>query len=114
MELAIWLLRIGPALTMIAFGIHQTFINPEPWREYFPKFLEKILPFDSTMRVHGIGNILIGLFLISSLYPLIAAWIALIWWLSILPFAFLGSWKSGMRDFAINCALAALVALLSI
>jgi hypothetical protein len=113
MNPAIWLLRLGPSLIMIVFGIHQVFIDQRPWFEYVPKFLQRMFNPTWFMRIHGTGNILLGLFLISGLYPLIAAWVALVWWASILVGAFSGGWKTGMRDLTITISLIALVYLLS-
>lgn len=113
MQTAIWLLRLGPSLTMVAFGMHQVFIDQKTWLEYVPNFIKKIFDPQLFMRIHGTGNILLGLFLFSGLYPLVAAWAALIWWCSILIGAFKGGWKTGMRDLTITISLVALIYLLT-
>ena len=108
MQIAIWLLRLGPALIMVVFGINQM-INPEPWFEYIPEFVKKMNSPKFTMRSHSLGNIVFGLFLASGLHPLVGAWIAFLWFLSIVPFAFMDKWKTGMRDLTITISLLALI-----
>lgn len=112
MDNAILVLRLAPALTMLAFGIHQM-RKPEPWFEYIPQWFGRLVPARLFMRVHGLGNVLLALFLVSGFYPLVAAWIAFIWFLTILPNAFMDSWKTGMRDLSITISLLALILLLS-
>jgi len=110
MDIAIWLIRLGVALNMVAFGIHQI-ISPKPWiEEYVPQWVMKMRISPKTiMQIHGGGNLILGLFLVSGFWSQASAVSALVWWVLILPFAFYGSWKAGMRDVAITFALAALV-----
>lgn len=112
MDIPIFLLRLAPALTMLVFGIHQI-RKPEPWFEYVPQWFQRIVPTGPFMRVHGLGNVLLALFLVSGFYPLAAAWLTFIWFLTIVPNAFMDSWKTGMRDLAITISLLALIFLLS-
>jgi uncharacterized membrane protein YphA (DoxX/SURF4 family) len=115
MTIAIWLLRVGIALVMVVFGINQL-ANTKAWLEYIPEFVRKISPLspETQMRWHALGNIVFGLFLVAgNFYPLIAAWVALIWWLTILPFAF-KKWDIGMRDLTTTISIIALIHLLSI
>jgi uncharacterized membrane protein YphA (DoxX/SURF4 family) len=114
MTTAIWLLRGGVAATMLAFGLHQI-TNPGKWTQYIPEFMKRSSPLapEASMRLHALGNIAFGLFLVAgSFHPLLAAWVALIWWVSILPFAFQNKWDVGMRDLSIIFSLAALISLL--
>jgi hypothetical protein len=116
MESAIWLIRIGTGATMLTFGVNQI-LKPLPWiDEYAPEFIKmgKIVDSKLFMRTHGFINILLGLFLMTRILPDINAFLVLLWWLSILPFAFMGSWKAGMRDLAIVTGLIALVRLESL
>jgi hypothetical protein len=115
METAIYLIRYGVALTMLAYGIHQ-FINPGQWLHYIPEWLKKILFIspETFMRSHALGNFLIGIWLVSGLWELTGAIVALVWWISVLPFAFRVQWDIGMRDLSIIAALSALIALLRI
>ncbi len=90
-------------------------INPRAWLHYIPEFLRRIspLPMETDMRAHALGNIILGLFLVAgSFHPLLAAWVALIWWITILPLAFRVKWDIGMRDLTIIAGLAALISLL--
>jgi len=113
MDIAVWLLRISGGLTMVVFGINQI-RKPEPWKEYFPKAFEKLLSFHPVIKVHAVFNIILGVLLLSGWYPIIGSWLAFLWWLSIVPFAFQGSWKTGMRDLSITLAMAALAVLVSL
>lgn len=108
------IIALGTALTMIVFGIHQT-VNPRKWLDYIPPTFAALSPLklETDMRLHAAGNIFFGLLLASGLFPLTAAWIALIWWITILPFAFRHSWAIGMRDLTIVFGLIALVVSLS-
>jgi len=109
-----FLLRFGVSLIMLVFGIHQL-IKPQDWFEYIPKWLQDFLPTKPTteMRMHALGNILFGGFLLSNIYPVAAGWVAFIWWLTILPFAFRRSWAIGMRDLTIIFALGAYILLVT-
>ncbi len=110
----IFVISFGVGITMIAFGINQL-TKPGNWLGYMPSWLTGASPMkpETTMRIHALGNILFGLFLIFPLYPIVAAWIGLIWWITILPFAFKYDWRIGMRDLSIVFALIALVMLIS-
>lgn len=113
MEMAVILIRIGVSLVMISFGINQL-KSPEDWiKEYMPKFIQKNPFFSpvSLMRMHAMGNIAFGVLFISGQLPQIGAIVTLLWWLSILPFAFYDSWKAGMRDLAIIASIMAVVVL---
>jgi uncharacterized membrane protein len=105
---ALWTIRAFVSLIMIVFGIHQV-MKPQNWFEYIPSWLEKVLPFSTKtgMTIHGLGNILFGLLFVSSIFPIASGWITLIWWLSILPFAFRRNWSMGMRDLTIIASIVA-------
>src|SRR3989338_9372942 len=99
MDAAEWFIRIGTSLVMLSFGTHQLW-RPEPWFEYMPEWLMRPKPLSPAgkMRLHGAGDGLPGLLLVSAVLPRTGARLALVWWLSILPFAFYGGWKTGLRD----------------
>ena len=107
-------LRVSAALTMLLFGIHQL-IRPQSWSLYVPAWVSELshLSLSSIMRTHAIGNIIIALYLVSGVTALISAWAAFVWWLSVLPFAFLSDWKIAMRDVSVALSLLALIFLLS-
>jgi hypothetical protein len=105
MDWSILLPRIGVSLVMIIFGIDQI-RNSYDWeKEYVPKWLKGKMP----MPLHGFGNLLLGLWLLSGFYLVTALWTVFIWWITILPFAFYGSWKAGLRDLAIITSIASLL-----
>lgn len=109
---ALWIIRAGTALCMLTFGLNQI-TSPKNWLDFIPDWIKRSSPISDEylMRLHSLGNLLFGLFLVTGIYPHIAAWIALVWWISILPFAFRVDWTVGMRDLAVTCGLAALVIL---
>lgn len=113
MDPAQFLLRLGPALAMVIFGINQ-WRKPTDWLHYIPEWISSSSPMkpQMQMRLHAVGNIAFGLFLISNWQPYWSAWVALIWWVTILPFAFRASWAVGLRDLAITLGLLALVLLM--
>ena len=103
-----FLLRFGISLVMIVFGIHQL-MQPRDWLEYLPAWLKKFDPLSpiTTMRLHGVGNVVLGFWFFTNILPIIAGWVVFGWWLSILPFAFRKNWAIGMRDLTIIFAIAA-------
>ena len=114
-QYAVNLIEWFVGLNMVVFGINQM-AKPEGWLSYIPSWMAKFSlgkP-ETTMRIHALGNLAFGIFLIFAGfgYPIVAAWIAFIWWLSILFFAFRLSWAIGMRDLSITAALLALIFLL--
>lgn len=111
---SVMILKVGSALTMLLFGIHQLAV-PAEWHIYVPEWVPKTtrMSIGSIMRIHAIGNIAIALYLVSGITPLLSAWAALIWWVSILPFAFASDWKIAMRDLSVTFSILALVFLLS-
>jgi hypothetical protein len=113
MDTTICLLRFGPALTMILFGLNQ-FINPENWIKYIPDSIVPYLPTttENFMKMHALANIALGVLLLSGWQPIIVTSIVLAWWASIIPFAALVDWTIGVRDTAIGLSLAALIFLL--
>lgn len=111
-ELAEILIRLSTASTMILYGITQI-VRPQQWFDYLPKFTQKILGSHSVqfMKSHGWGNLSLGLLFALNIQPQLVYWLVLIWWISILPFAFYKDWQDGMRDVVI---IAGIIALISI
>jgi hypothetical protein len=64
------------------------------------------------MKEHGAANFVLGGLLLLNIKPEWLYWIVLVWWLSILPFAFYEDWRSGMRDVVIIAGIIGLVAAL--
>jgi uncharacterized membrane protein len=113
MYLAITLLRIGISIPMIAFGIHQL-VKPEGWTDYLPEWLKKLSPISSEadIRIHSLGNFLLGIMLLINAFPKFTGWATLIWWITILPFALKFKWSIGLRDLSIILATGAYISLL--
>ncbi len=97
-----FVIRFGVSLIMVAFGLHQM-VKPEKWFDYIPEFVHKLSPLKpaTEMRLHALGNIVFGIFFFIHVMPKTGGWITLIWWLTILPFAFRKNWAIGMRDLTI-------------
>jgi hypothetical protein len=115
MDIAILLLKINAAMTMIVFGMSQL-KSPTVWAaEYIPVWMGRISTITpgTMMRVQAVGNLMFGSLLVSGLIPIAAAWIAFAWWISMLPFAFTYNWKIGMRDVSLVISLLALIYLIS-
>jgi uncharacterized protein YjeT (DUF2065 family) len=113
MDTAELILRLAPALTMVVFGLHQM-LRPQEWLHYIPEWASRMSPMkpQTSMRLHALGNVAFGLFLASGWHPVLGAWIAVLWWLTILPFAFRVSWAIGLRDLTITLGLVALILLI--
>jgi len=111
-QTAVWILRIALALVMIVFGISQL-STPLIWSHYVPGFLAERLgdSFSLMLRGHALVNIFLGLFLISGLFPRLAALLALLWLAGLTPFAF-KTWDIGIRDSALTLSALALLSLL--
>jgi hypothetical protein len=101
-----WIIRAGIALAMFAFGIEQL-LKPQRWLHYIPPFISRISPLSATttMRLHSLGNIILGVWLAFGFYHTIILWLSFLWWLSILPFALYNNWRIALRDLAIVCIL---------
>ncbi len=109
-QIAEFLIRVSVGLTMFIFGAHQI-VSPQRWLHYIPGPLKFIMPIQPTtfLRIHGSGNILLGVLLITDPFPPVSICLALTWWLWVMPFAFYYDWTVGLRDFAIAMALLAVV-----
>lgn len=109
-KIAELLIRFGVGIVMVVFGLHQI-KSPASWQHYIPGLVRFMMPISSStfMRLHGSGNVSLGLLLMSGLIQPVSACLALAWWLWVLPFAAYYDWTVGLRDFAIAMALLALV-----
>lgn len=99
---------------MIAFGISQL-ISPKAWIGYIPSWLARLLPMYPAMFMitHAAGNLTLGWLLLLGLFPVVVGSATLVWWVSILPFAFMYQWTIGMRDLSIVAALVSYLLLVS-
>ena len=111
-ETAALLIRIGVSSVQVLFGLSQQ-RSPEDWLGYIPKPIQFIMPIKPAkfMRIHSLGNLGIGIWLLSGLALPVAIWVSLLWWIWILPFAFYKAMSIGLRDFAIIMSLIALLLL---
>ncbi len=109
-QIAELLIRLSVGVVMVLFGAHQI-STPSYWRRYMPGIIRFLLPIQSStfFRIHGLGNVSIGLLLMSGLFPPVSACIALTWWIWVTPFAAYYDFSVGMRDFVIVMALLAVV-----
>lgn len=109
---ASWIIRISVGLLMVIFGLSQ-FLRPEPWLRFVPKWLQALLPLkpEHFMRLHALGNLTLGVWVISGMWPVLAVIAAGVWFLSIIPFALLEDFHVGLRDAVILASLAALLLL---
>jgi len=108
LELAKLLLRIAPALLMILFGINQM-IKPDYWYKFVPQWIP--LDVASFMKLHALANILLGIWLLSGIKSKWSTLICLIWFLTIVPFAWSVDWTIGARDAVTSAGLLALLLL---
>ena len=108
-------LQFSIGIIMILFGLRQL-KSPLAWNNYIPDFAHSILHSETTeariMRIHATGNVMLGLFLVSGIASLLAAWFALLWWILVAPFGFIKQFQIGMRDVSIISAITTLILLL--
>ena len=106
---ATWVIGLSVGALMVIFGCSQL-VKPGPWLRFVPKWVQKLVPVPAElfMRFHALGNIALGLWLISGLRPAWAAAAAGLWLLSIVPFAMQQDFYVGLRDAVILAALTAL------
>ncbi len=105
-----WGLRLMGAVVMIPFAIDQL-LDPMAWTSYVPAWLQRLLPGwpDGFMRVHAVGNIVIGLWLLSGLFTKGAAGVSVLWMSTIVVGTLLtGRWQIAARDLAVTLGLCAL------
>jgi len=114
MLIALFVLKASVAALMIIFGVHQ-FVHPDKWQNYIPKWTERTygVASESIIRFHALGNLILAIFLISSVFPLAAAWAVFIWWAATLPFSFMEDWRNGVRDLMVSAAVLAIIYLIA-
>jgi uncharacterized protein YjeT (DUF2065 family) len=112
MNKAIRIMTIVIGLNMVIFGAHQI-VQPKRWRHYIPGWLQELLPVEpeTAMRVHGSGNVSLGLWFMSGVLVNISAIFVAAWWAFILPFCGRVSWRAGVRDASILSAVIAIILL---
>ncbi len=108
----IWALRLMAAVVFITFGVDQLRL-PGPWLDSVPAWVRPFLPGwpDTFMRIHAAGNLILGLWVLSGIYPKVSAGLAVIWMAVIVGSVFLTGevgWRIAVRDLAITLGLLAL------
>jgi cytochrome c biogenesis protein CcdA len=106
------IIRVVVGIVMIIFGLHQL-ARPQSWSEYLPPSFARVLPVpvNRFMRTHGLGNFVLGILFTFGIFQPWILWLVLLWWVSILPFAYYSDWGVGLRDTAIIAAIIAVVIL---
>lgn len=115
MELPILLIRSAVGIVMIIYGINQIH-KPKTWFMYVPSFVSKLIPERIEarfMQAHGGINVGLGILFFTGFSAVFVSWATFAWWLSILPFAFMHEWRTGLRDFAIVAAVLAVAVAVS-
>ncbi len=105
-----WALRLMGAVVMIPFAIDQL-THPKEWMEYVPARLQPMLPGgpDGFMRIHALGNLVIGVWLLSGIFSKAAAGLSVLWMATIVGGSLLaGKWQVAVRDLAVTIGLLAL------
>lgn len=99
-------LQLAPASVMMLFGVDQL-MNPDAWVKFVPSWI----PIDhiTFMRLHAVCNICLGILLALGWQLQWVLWAVVIWWASIIPFAFLQDWTIAVRDSALLCCIIALI-----
>lgn len=102
-----FLLKLGPSLVMVLFGLNQL-LRPNYWLQYVPDWATRFMSPYTIMNIHGLINVALGLLLFSGWNASTVICLTLLWFLSILPFAYSVDWTIGLRDTSIILSLLAL------
>lgn len=108
----VWTLRLLGALVFIPFAVDQL-RNPQEWKGSIPKWAARFIPGwpEPFMQVHAVGNIVLGVWILSGLFLKWAAGVAVLWMITIVASMFLaggGGWRIAIRDLGITLAMLAL------
>jgi hypothetical protein len=92
--------------TMVSFGVHQI-RRPRAWTHYIPDWLAALLPVSRTtaMRVHGSGNLSLGLVLVLFSQAQLTWLLVAAWWAFVTPLCGRVDWRAGARDASILAAI---------
>lgn len=97
--LASFCLRAGLAVVFLYAAV-AAFIDPDAWVGFIPSFIRGIIPARTFLVIHSVGEIILGLWLLSGAYPFAAGILAAGAMASIVLFN-LGSLDIVFRDIAI-------------
>lgn len=104
-----FLLRAGLCVVFLYAGISALF-NPENWIGFVPQLVSVFIPRDIFLVIHGITDLVIGIWLISNFKPFWAGLVASLSLIAIILFNFV-QLEIIFRDIAILFAALALMAL---
>ncbi|MDB5166223.1 MAG: hypothetical protein JWM37_295 [Candidatus Saccharibacteria bacterium] len=99
-------LVIGVSTVMVVFGVHQL-VRPKDWTDYVPDQLDEALPLETEtkMRLHGAGNVSLGLLFLLFYKKPVVTWMTAGWWGFVTPVCWWHGWKEGLRDLPILFAI---------
>lgn len=89
-------------IVMIGFGYNQVFF-PKKWKEYIPAFIHTHIHFNdaSIVRVHGSGNITLGLLYLALHKKKIIRIMTSVWWFNVMILCGRHDAREGIRDLPI-------------
>jgi hypothetical protein len=104
------ILSLSVGATMVSFGVSQI-RKPGKWARYIPGWLDSMLPTSraTSMRIHGSGNVSLGLLLIGKYKSRKPWFLAALWWAWVAPLCGRVNWRAGMRDLSILSAIIAVL-----
>ena len=110
---AIRLITTAIGINMILFGVSQV-ARPRGWSGYLPDKLDEALPLtrEQKLRVHGLGNLSLGLLFVNQTRLKLTTPIVTAWWMFVAPLCGRKDWRAGARDISVIGALLALLTLL--
>ena len=109
LSLASFCLRIGLAVVFLYAAV-AALIDPDSWVGFIPAFIRSVIPGRTFLAVHSIGEIALGLWLLSGFRPFLAALLAALAMAGIVLFN-LASLDIVFRDIAILFMALALAAI---
>ena len=98
-------------IIMIGFGLHQV-TNARKWNGYIPKVVKDISPIspDTIIKLHGTGNLSLGVVYILFHNNSLVRWAVSGWWLNVMLLCGKHSLKEGIRDLPILLTTLAIAA----
>lgn len=103
------ILRLGLAIVFISFGVDQL-VHGEVWFAYLPSFLHWIAFGNHAffMQMHALGNIALGILLLTGYFHPWVAGFATVWLASITIATFFVDWTIAVRDLGLAATALAL------
>ncbi|MDP3995252.1 MAG: DoxX family protein [bacterium] len=102
-----FLIRLALAFAFAYVGI-ASFTNPGLWAGFVPTFVSSIIPVETFLKIHGVGQIILALWLLSGKKQ---AWSGLVAAAALFGIALfnLSAWDIVFRDVSLGLAALALV-----